>query len=59
MHAAHLKFIEWARGYEQPGFTGRSLERHRAWLAALPCRVIEIDGEPTVDESLQQVLAAL
>jgi adenylate kinase family enzyme len=59
MHAQHLEFVDWARSYERPGFTGRSLERHRAWLAALPCPVLEIAGTPSVDESLARVLAAL
>lgn len=59
MHAAHLEFVEWARNYEQPGFSGRSLERHRAWLAALPCPVLEIAGTPSVEESLERVLDAL
>lgn len=59
MHAAHLEFVEWARKYEQPGFTGRSLERHRAWLAALPCPVVEIAGTPSVEESLERVMDAL
>lgn len=59
MHAQHLAFVDWARGYDQPGFTGRSLERHRAWIAALPCPVLEIAGAPPLEESLQRVIAAL
>lgn len=59
LHQAHLEFVEWARAYEQPGFPGRSLERHRAWLALLPCPVIEIEGEPTLEESVERVLSAL
>lgn len=59
MHAAHLEFLEWARGYDTPGFPGRSLERHRAWLAALPCPVIEIAGTPDVEESVARVMEAL
>jgi len=59
MHAQHLEFVEWARGYDQPGFPGRSLERHRAWLAGLPCPVVEIAGAPAFEDSLAQVLAAL
>ncbi|MET3526611.1 AAA family ATPase [Phenylobacterium koreense] len=58
-HAAHLEFVEWARNYEQPGFPGRSLERHRAWLAALPCPVIEIEGAPSLEDSVRQVLVVL
>ena len=57
MHEAHLAFVEWARGYDQAGFPGRSLERHREWLSSLPCPVLEIDGTPSLDASLERVLA--
>jgi len=59
MHAPHLAFVEWAQGYDRPGFAGRSLERHRAWLAGLACPVVEIAGAPPVEESLARVTAAL
>jgi adenylate kinase family enzyme len=58
MHAQHLKFIEWARGYDREDFTGRSLTRHRAWLATMPCPVVELDGTQPVAQSLEAVLAA-
>lgn len=58
MHEAHLAFIEWARGYDQAGFPGRSLERHRDWLANLACPVLEIEGTPSLDESVERVLAS-
>lgn len=58
MHAAHLEFLAWAQAYETPGFPGRSLERHRAWLAGLSCPVVEIVGTPSLEESLARVLAA-
>ena len=58
MHEAHLAFIQWARGYDQAGFPGRSLERHRDWLANLTCPVLEIDGTPRLDESVERVLAS-
>lgn len=57
MHEAHLAFVEWARGYDKAGFPGRSLERHRDWLAAMPCPVLEIVGDPSLDESVERVLA--
>jgi adenylate kinase family enzyme len=42
MHAQHLEFME----------------RHRAWLAGLPCPVIEIAGTPSLEESVARVMAA-
>ncbi|CAN7593560.1 hypothetical protein LJR164_004339 [Phenylobacterium sp. LjRoot164] len=58
MHAAHLEFLAWAQAYETPGFPGRSLARHRAWLAGLTCPVVEIVGTPSLEESMARVLAA-
>jgi adenylate kinase family enzyme len=57
MHEAHLAFVEWARGYDQAGFPGRSFERHREWLSTLPRPVLEIDGTPSLDDSIERVLA--
>ena len=57
MHAAHLKFIEWSRGYDDGSFGGRSLVTHKAWLSTLTCPVLEITDAPTVEESLRRVLA--
>lgn len=55
-HEEHLAFIDWAGRYDDPGFTGRSRHQHEAWLAALPCPVLRLDGTwPTA----QQVGAAL
>ena len=56
MHALHTAFIDWAKAYDAPDFTGRSLARHRAWLGRLTCPVVEIVGTPTVEESVQRVL---
>jgi adenylate kinase family enzyme len=58
MHTQHLAFVEWARGYDRDDFTGRSLRRHRAWLAQMPCPVLELDGAQPVARSLEAVLAA-
>jgi adenylate kinase family enzyme len=41
-------FIAWAAGYETGALQGRSLRRHEAWLADLPCPVLRLDGtQPT------------
>ncbi len=57
MHQQHLEFVEWARSYDLDDFTGRSLKRHRAWLAQMPCPVLELDGAQPVAQSLETVLA--
>jgi len=58
MHENHKAFVDWARGYDTADSEGRSHVRHRAWIDNLPCPVVEITGVPTVEESVECVLAA-
>ena len=45
---ALVDFLDWAAGYDDPAFEGRSLIAHERWLAELPCPVLRADGaEPT------------
>jgi adenylate kinase family enzyme len=57
MHEAHQAFIAWSEGYDTRA-RGRNLANHRAWLARLPCPVIEISGLQSVEERVELVLAA-
>lgn len=59
MAAHHAAFMAYAKSYDDPHFTGRSLVRHEAWLTNLPCPVVRIDGAPALEDSLARVLAAL
>lgn len=43
-HDAHLSFMDWAAGYDDPSFTGRSFAQHRDWLARQTCPVLELDS---------------
>ena len=58
MHENHKAFVDWAKGYDTADSEGRSHVRHRAWIDNLPCPVVEIAGAPTVEESVECVLAA-
>jgi adenylate kinase family enzyme len=58
MHESHKAFVDWAIGYDTADFEGRSHVRHRAWIANLPCPVVEITGTQQVEESVAYVLAA-
>jgi adenylate kinase family enzyme len=58
MRQQHLEFIEWARSYDREDFNGRSLRTHRAWIAKLPCPVLELDGAQPVAQNLAAVLGA-
>jgi len=52
-------FLEWAAGYDGGDLTGRSLCRHEAWLAALPCPVLRLDGGRPTAELATEVMARL
>jgi hypothetical protein len=41
---ARAAFFEWARGYDDPAFEGRSRVLHERWLASLDCPVLRLDS---------------
>jgi hypothetical protein len=53
------EFIEWASHYDDGDREGRSLAKHRAWLAALPCPTMRLDGSRPLSELAAEVRAAL
>ncbi len=59
-HAGHATFMTWAARYDHddPAFTGRSLSRHRDWLATLPCAVHQLDAAQPVADLVTAVRAA-
>jgi adenylate kinase family enzyme len=59
MHAGSQEFLTWAESYETAGPGQRSLARHEAWLAALPCPVLRLDGTLPAAALPPLVLAAL
>ena len=59
MHAGSQEFLTWAASYETAGMDQRSLVRHEAWLAALPCPVLRLDGALAPGEVLEHALAGL
>jgi len=52
-------FIEWASNYDDGDRVSRTLEKHQAWLAALTCSVLRLDGAKPLPELVSQVIAAL
>jgi len=42
--AAWAAFLDWARGYDDPTFQGRSRVRHEAWLETLRQPVLRLDS---------------
>jgi hypothetical protein len=49
-------FLEWAAQYDVGAMDGRSLTRHRAWLAARACPVLELRGDLSVGERVNAVV---
>jgi adenylate kinase family enzyme len=58
-HDATEDFVEWASHYDDGDREGRSLARHQAWLAALPCPVLGLDGSRPLPELVVEVRRAI
>lgn len=59
MHRNHADFLKWATGYDDPYFSGRSLSRHRHWLAGRAEPVLELSGTTPVAALVEAVLERL
>lgn len=55
--AAWAEFLEWARGYDDPAFDGRSRVAHDRWLAGLDCPVLRLDSTSPPEVLRDEVLA--
>jgi len=56
-HEETEAFVEWASHYEAGDRDGRSLAKDEAWLAALPCPVVRVDGARPIAELVDQLCA--
>ncbi|MDR5858232.1 AAA family ATPase [Halomonas eurihalina] len=52
-------FLEWAAQYDDGEMSGRSLARHKAWLAERSCHVLSIESTKDPDTLAQQVCDAM
>ena len=59
LHREAEEFIEWALHYDDGTREGRNLVRHRTWLAALPCRVLRLDGTRPLKDLVEEVCSAI
>lgn len=57
-HQATEEFIEWASHYND-GSASRNSALHQEWLAALPCRVLRLDGTRPLSALAEVVCAAI
>jgi adenylate kinase family enzyme len=58
-HNETEEFIEWASHYEDGDRASRSLAKHQAWLAALPCPVLRLDGSRPLPMLVAEVALAI
>jgi adenylate kinase family enzyme len=54
-HKETEEFIAWASSYEDGDLASRSLATHEAWLAALPCPVLRLNGSRPLPELVAEV----
>jgi len=52
---AQRAFFEWARGYDDPTFTGRNRVKHERWLAQASKPVLRLDSAAPVPELVAAV----
>jgi len=58
-HEAHVEFLRWAGRYDAGGLEMRSRALHDAWLSALPCPTLRLEGDRPVAEQLARIEAAV
>jgi len=59
MHAAHAEFLDWASRYDVGDVEGKTLARHRAYLATRAEPVLELRDDAAVQALVEQVVAAI
>ena len=57
LHRAHAEFLEWAGRYDTGGLETRSRALHEAWLVGLPCPVLRLEGDRSIDEQVAAIEA--
>jgi adenylate kinase family enzyme len=55
-HQGHKEFLEWAADYDTGGLDMRSKSRHEELITTLPCPVIRIGNNRTIQENLKTVI---
>lgn len=56
--SSHRDFMDWASGYEDPDFDGRSRAQHERWLSTLTCPVVRLDSTRPVDELVADIIGS-
>ncbi|MDO4318755.1 MAG: shikimate kinase [Lachnospiraceae bacterium] len=56
MYEAHRRFLDCASRYESDG--SPCLKTHLEWAAALPCKVLYLNGEDELNENVKRIVEA-
>ena len=59
MYEQSQAFLAWAAAYDEGGMDRRSRQLHEQWLGTLPCPIICIEGEYSIEEQLAVLMANL
>ncbi|SDP18846.1 hypothetical protein [Afipia sp. GAS231] len=58
-HQETEEFVDWAARYDDDVGVSRNLAKHQAWLAALSCPVLRLDGAQPLPELVGEVSRAI
>lgn len=59
MFEVHRNFMDWAAGYDNPDFDGRTLAAHETWLSHQTAPVRRVDGTLPVAETSRSICEGL
>jgi hypothetical protein len=59
MYEVSQAFLAWAAAYDEGGFDMRSRQRHDQWLSTLPCPILRLEGEYSIEEQLAVLMGEI
>jgi adenylate kinase family enzyme len=59
MYEKSQAFLDWAASYDDGGLDMRSRRLHEQWLSTLPCPIVCIEGEYTIEEQIDVLIAEI
>jgi hypothetical protein len=59
MYESSQAFLAWAASYDEGDVDIRSRRRHEQWLGTLPCPIVCIEGEYSIEEQLAVLIAEM
>lgn len=58
LKAQSKAFLDWAREYDNPLFSGRNIAKHKKWAESLACKCVEI-GDLTNEQRIDIVISVI